>query len=54
MVKLTKSLRKQAEKSERAARAMPDEEVARQMLDLSEAYRAQADVLKKKSKPKKT
>ena len=54
MVKPTKSLRKQADRAERAARAMQDEDAARQMLDLAEAYRAQADVLKKKSKPKKT
>lgn len=54
MVKATKSLRKQADKAERAARVMQDEEAARQMLALAGAYRAQVDVLKQKSKkPKK-
>lgn len=55
MVKVTKSHRKQADKAERTARTMQGEKGAWQMLDLAEAYRAQADVLKQKSKkPKKT
>jgi 2-keto-4-pentenoate hydratase len=54
MVKATKFLRKQADKAERTAHAVQDAEAARQMLNLADAYRAQADVLNQKSKkPKK-
>lgn len=54
MVKPTKFFGKQADKAERAASAVQDAEAARQMLNLAEVYRAQADALKQKSKkPKK-
>jgi hypothetical protein len=54
MVKETKFFRKQAEKAERMARAASDEEVSQNLSDLAQAYRSQADALKKaKKKPGK-
>jgi hypothetical protein len=54
MVKATKFLLKQADKAERAANAVQDAEAERQMLNLADAYRAQAEALMQKSKkPKK-
>jgi hypothetical protein len=53
MVKTTKFLRKQAKKAERVALAAHDEQASQEMLALANAYRAQADALKQKKKPKK-
>jgi hypothetical protein len=50
MVKATKFLRKQAEKAERIALTAHDEQASREMLALAGAYRAQADLLKQKTK----
>ena len=56
MVKEVKFFRRQAEKAERMARATSDEESAQSLSNLAQAYRAQADTLKKKhgkkNKPK--
>ncbi len=53
MSKGTKSLRKQARVADRVAFQSPDTRVAGQMRTLAEAFRAQADVMKKKRKKKK-
>ena len=53
MIKETKFLRKQAEKAERMARAMSDEEASRSLSNLAQAYRSQADAIKKSKKLKK-
>jgi hypothetical protein len=62
MIKATKFFRKQADRAERMARAVSDEETAQNLSSLAQAYRSQADVLKKsklaknklkKQKPKK-
>jgi hypothetical protein len=62
MIKETKFFRKQADKAERMARAISDEETSQNLSNLAQAYRSQADVLKKsklkksklkKNKPKK-
>ena len=53
MVKETKFLRKQADKAERMARAMPDAEAAQSLSNLAKAYRSQADALKAKRKAAK-
>ena len=53
MVKEVKFLRKQAEKAERMARAMSDEEASRSLSNLAQAYRSQADAIKKSKKLKK-
>jgi hypothetical protein len=50
--KPSKQLKKQAERAERAARSSPDEETAASMLQLADAYRTQATVLKKRGKKK--
>jgi len=50
MTKEVKQLRKQAEKAERLANSVKDEEVSRSYASLADAYRAQADILKKKEK----
>lgn len=55
-MKPTKSLRKQAEKAEAAARRSEDTEHAERMRNLADAFRAQADALKairKRGKAKK-
>jgi hypothetical protein len=58
MIKETKFFRKQADQAERMARAISDEETAQNLSNLAQAYRSQADALKKsklkKSKLKKT
>ena len=46
----TKAFRKQARQAERAALRSTDDAVANQMRNLAEAFRAQADVMKKKRK----
>jgi hypothetical protein len=50
---MTKAIRKQAVTAERVATQTANTFVADQMKDLAEAFRAQADVLKKKKKKKK-
>jgi hypothetical protein len=47
MVKETKFFRKQAEKAERIALATSDEEASQSLSNLAQAYRSQADALKK-------
>ena len=54
MVKETKFFRKQAEKAERMALAMSDEEASQSLSNLAQAYRSQADALKKTKKLKKS
>jgi hypothetical protein len=53
MIKETKFFRKQADQAERMARAISDEETAQNLSNLAQAYRSQADALKK-SKLKKS
>jgi len=52
-MKMVKEIRKQAITAERAATNAADPLVAEQMKTLALAFRAQADVLKKKKKEKK-
>jgi hypothetical protein len=59
MIKETKFFRKQAEKAERMARTISDEEASQSLSNLAHAYRSQAAALKKiekksrkKDKPK--
>jgi hypothetical protein len=47
MIKETKFFRKQADKAERMARAISDEETSQNLSNLAQAYRSQADALKK-------
>ena len=54
MVKEVKFFRKQAEKAERMARATSDEEASQSLSNLAQAYRSQADALKKSKKLKKS
>jgi hypothetical protein len=53
MSKSTKGFRKQARTAERVSGQTGDELVSSEMRTLAEAFRAQADVLKKKRKKKK-
>jgi hypothetical protein len=53
MVKETKFFRKQAEKAERIALATSDEEASQSLSNLAQAYRSQADALKKSKNLKK-
>ena len=53
MVKETKFFRKQAEKAERMALATSDEEALQSLSNLAQAYRSQADALKKSKNLKK-
>lgn len=50
---MTKAIRKQAVTAERVATQAADSFVAGQMRSLADAFRAQADVLKRKKKKKK-
>ncbi|VIO71556.1 hypothetical protein CI1B_37400 [Bradyrhizobium ivorense] len=51
MTKETKSLRKQADKAERAARAITDDvEASESLLALAKAFRSQAGIIKAKNK----
>ena len=50
---MTKAIRKQAVTAERVATQTANTLVADQMKNLAEAFRAQADILKKKKKKKK-
>jgi hypothetical protein len=52
MVKEAKFFRKQAEKAERMALATPDQEASQNLSNLAQAYRSQADALKKGRKLK--
>jgi hypothetical protein len=52
MVKEGKFFRKQAEKAERMALATPDREASQSLSNLAQAYRSQADALKKNRKPR--
>jgi hypothetical protein len=54
MVKETKFFRKQAEKEERMALSTSDEEASQSLSNLAQAYRSQADALKKNKKLKKS
>jgi hypothetical protein len=54
MVKEVKFYRKQAEKAERMSRALSDTEDAQNFHALAQAYRTQADILKKSKKAKET
>ena len=51
-MKESKFFRKQAEKAERMARAVPDADMSQSFLSMAKAYRSQANVLKAKEKPK--
>ena len=53
MSKSTKALRKQARTAERAADQSADAFLSDEMRTLADAFRAQAEVLKKKRKKKK-
>jgi hypothetical protein len=53
MVKETKFFRKQTEKAERIALATSDEEASQSLSNLAQAYRSQADALKKSKNLKK-
>ncbi|MBR0695848.1 hypothetical protein [Bradyrhizobium lablabi] len=52
-MEISKAIRKQAEAAERRATQTADAIFANQMKTLAEAFRAQADVLKRKKKKKK-
>jgi hypothetical protein len=52
MAKDAKLFRKQAAKAERVARSISDAEVSQDLNNLAEAYRRQADALKKSKKNK--
>jgi hypothetical protein len=54
MVKETKFFRKQAEKAERMALATSDDEASQSLSNLAQAYRSQADALKKSKTLKKS
>ena len=53
MSKTTKALKKQAAKAQLVAQRSADALVAEQMSSLAQAFRAQAEVLKRKRKKKK-
>jgi hypothetical protein len=53
IVKEMKFYRRQAQKAERMAHSISDIEAAQSFLALAQAYRSQADVLKKSRKDKK-
>ncbi|WP_375414822.1 hypothetical protein [uncultured Bradyrhizobium sp.] len=50
MIKETKYFRKQADKAERLASTIKDGEASQSLLNLASGYRAQAEMLKKKTK----
>ncbi|MFL5239644.1 MAG: hypothetical protein ACJ8EL_19020 [Rhizomicrobium sp.] len=52
-MKMAKAIRQQAATAERVAATTADAFVANQMRSLAQAFRSQADVLKKKKKKKK-
>ena len=53
MKKMSRQLRKQAKLAERSAERTVDPETRRDMLNLAQAYKAQAEVLKAKAKKNK-
>jgi hypothetical protein len=53
MIKETKYFRKQAEKAERMAQTVSDQEASQGFASLAEAYRSQAALLKKNQKKSK-
>jgi hypothetical protein len=52
-MKMAKAIRRQAETAERVATSTADPFVANEMRSLAEAFRTQADMLKKKEKEEK-
>ena len=52
-MKMAKAIRKQAATAERVAASTADTYVANQMRSLAQAFRSQAEIIKKKSKKKK-
>ncbi|CAN7722608.1 hypothetical protein LJR220_001695 [Bradyrhizobium sp. LjRoot220] len=52
-MKIAKAIRQQAITAERVAASAADAYVANQMKSLAQAFRAQAEILKKKKKKKK-
>ena len=50
MIREIKFFRKQAEKAERMSRVTSDEEASQNLANLGQAYRRQADALKKSEK----
>ena len=52
MVKETKFFRKQADKAERMARSATDVEISQRYLNMAQAYRSQAEILKARNKKK--
>jgi hypothetical protein len=52
-MKLAKAIRRQALTAERVAAATADAGVANEMRTLAEAFRSQAEILKRKKKKKK-
>jgi hypothetical protein len=53
MVKPTKYLRKQAARAERTASRFRDPEISAEMRALAEAYRSQAEILKREKRARK-
>jgi hypothetical protein len=53
MSKSTKALQKQARTAQRVAHRSADSSISDEMRTLAEAFRAQAEILKKKRKKKK-
>ena len=52
-MKMAKAIRRQADTAERVAATTGDARVADQMRSLAQAFRSQAEILKKKQKKKK-
>ena len=52
-MKMAKAIRRQADTAERVAATTADARVADQMRSLAQAFRSQAEILKKKQKKKK-
>ena len=52
-MKIAKAIRKQAATAERVAASTADMHVANQMRSLAQAFRTQAEIIKKKKKKKK-
>jgi hypothetical protein len=52
-MKMTKAIRQQAATAERVAVSTADAYAANQMRSLAEAFKAQAEIIKKKKKKKK-
>ncbi len=52
-MKMAKAIRQQAITAERAAAGSADAHVAHQMTSLAQAFRIQAEIIKKKNKEKK-